>query len=126
MPFTFTLPGIPLELGLPLTPHLPSYLEFLPQWPTNHAPTSGTSQLLFSVWKCSSLMICLNTYDLYEYFSSMKGQLQWDFRDTFPGPIRLSTHAPHTYPIIVFQILVYCLLAYLSSTPLTPKRIQFC
>lgn len=111
--FTFTLLGMPLELGLPVALHLPWI------WHDKLVPTSRSSQLLFSAWNVLLFWFCTTAS-----FSSMRSQLKCGLE--IPS-LTISGAAPITpilTPIIVFQILVYCLLAYLSSSLFTaPTRI---
>lgn len=120
--FTFTLPGVPLELGLPFTPYLPWYLEFLPPWHTNLVPTSGTSQLLFPVWKCSSLM---NLHECFYLLSERSAQMglqrcfPWSPQIKDPRP----PHLPHHRSFRSWCIV--CLLICLPL-PLPPTEYKFC
>lgn len=98
---------MPLELGLPVAPHLPWI------WHDKLVPTSRSSLLLFSAWNVLLFWFCTTAS------FSMRSQLKHDLE--IPSLI-ISGAAPITLiltPIIVFQILVYCLLAYLSSSLFT-------
>lgn len=119
MPFTFTLPGAPLELGLPLTPHLPSYLEFLPQWHTNCVPTSGTSQLLLSVWKCSSLTDLHECSLLLNERSAPRGLQRY-----FPWPPQIRYPCPPHLPHHSLSDLGLSFACHLL--PLPPEEYKFC
>lgn len=84
-------------LGTRIASHspLPHYLEFLPQWHTNLVPTSGTSQLLFSVWKCSSLINLHKCCFLLNERSSQMGLercFPWPPQMKYPYPPHLPYH----------------------------------